>query len=226
MWKYSLSVVRRERYEEKLTLRSDDEEEEVQVATVQNLTASPQANHEYGYEINNESSTEAKTDNVQVGLRDEHDSPGITNEKATLVEAFNSSSNSYEETRKRIRRESSKKFFQRQYSINLVEIQDFKESTAFIWNPLNNNYILTFSKADSSIDMIESKEEAYGLIRRMRSHVRQAYPKLVLPGNVLYIYQLDDTNRKKPGCCRLVCSKVFCYLDACQIKQHIDYDSR
>lgn len=227
IWKYSLSVVRQERYEEKLTLRSDDEDEEVpqcQVATVQSLTASPSTDRGYGYEISNESTSETRTDNNQV--REEQESPGITNEKATLVDAFNSSLNSYEETRKRIKREDTKKFFHRQYSINLVEIQDFKESTTFIWNPQNKNYILTFSKADSSIDTIESKEEAYGLIRRMRTHVRRAYPKLVLPGNVLYIYQLDDTKSKQPDCCRLLCSKVFCCFNTCQFKQHIDYDSR
>ncbi len=184
-----MSVVK-QKADEGLICQQNDEEAPTLVSTVQNINATPflpSTEIEYGYEINSENMATYPNTQLEEPL-DSSDGPLISEVSI-----------SYEETRKRTKQENKKTFMKRQYSTNVVEIEDFK---------------------DEAKELIETKEEAYTLIRVMESHVEKTYPNLVLPGNILYIYRLDERSTK-PSCCNFLCSKIFC----CH-KTTIDYDSR
>lgn len=70
----------------------------------------------------------------------------------------------------------------------------------------------------------ENLQTVLDLTKRMKRYVKESYPVLVLPGNILYIYQIDSQVKK--NCCHSFCSTLFCCFDACQSKKFIDYDSR
>ena len=62
---------------------------------------------------------------------------------------------------------------------------------------------------------------ANDLIKKMKRHVKETYPRLVLPGNILYIYQIESMTKR--SCCSSLCSSIFCF---CTSKTLIAYDSR
>lgn len=92
---------------------------------------------------------------------------------------------------------------------SLVDITDFDEdntSANTITNGSNKSII------------------AYDLIKRMMNHVKETYPELQLPGNILYIYRIKSgASRAKPGLCGQLRRKLCCL---CPTSKQINYDSR
>ena len=91
---------------------------------------------------------------------------------------------------------------------NIVDIADFKTANK-----------------DSKKELIESSTVAYELIKKMRMHVKEAYPNLVLPGNILYIYKIES-NKPNKSCCGPFCSKICCCFNLCRKSGGLDFDSR
>ena len=83
------------------------------------------------------------------------------------------------------------------------------------------NLCLIIDKDSNKPDNLQT---VLDLTKKMKRHVRESYPVLVLPGNILYIYQIDSHLKK--SCCHTICSTLFCCFDSCQSKNLIDYDSR
>lgn len=129
-----------------------------------------------------------------------------TNDKANLFQT-----KTYLSTHDKIKEETTKleitaKNMFSNFS-NLFEINDFKNEGI-----------------DYSNEEIDSQAVAIDLIKKMKKHVKETYPKLVIPGNILYIYQIN--NKRKQSCCHSMCSTIFCCFDSCQVKNLVDYDSR
>jgi hypothetical protein len=99
-------------------------------------------------------------------------------------------------------------------SHNIVDIADFNTSSTHI--KIENNI---------KKEHIQSSVVAYELIKKMRKHVKETYPNLVLPGNILYIYKIESNDTKK-GCCHLLCSKICCCFYICKTNKEIAFDSR
>ena len=111
----------------------------------------------------------------------------------------------------------------------------FKEDT----QNLKQNAYSYFSKPTNIVDIadfdisnkhekkehIESSTVACELIKKMRRHVKEAYPNLVLPGNILYIYKIES-NRPNKSYCGPLCSKIFCCFNLCKKTGGLDFDSR
>ena len=65
---------------------------------------------------------------------------------------------------------------------------------------------------------------AYDLIKRMMNHVKETYPELELPGNILYIYRIKSGNSQaKSSLCGQLRHKLCCL---CGTSKQINYDSR
>lgn len=120
----------------------------------------------------------------------------------STVNLFRATTLAIQEQKQKLKREASNLFTK---STNLVEIDDFNES-------------------ENPNEPIKSKEVAYSLIKRMKHHVKETYPTLVLPGNILYIYQIQSSVKK--SCFKSIGSTVFCCFDSCQSADNLIYDSR
>jgi hypothetical protein len=85
--------------------------------------------------------------------------------------------------------------------------------------------IADFDKSDNDSPKKSNKSIiAYDLIKRMMNHVKETYPELQLPGNILYIYRIKSGNsRAKSNLCSQLCSKLCCL---CSTSKKINYDSR
>ncbi len=82
----------------------------------------------------------------------------------------------------------------------------FKEK--FVREPRRKRSIFDIEefKFEAPSEEIETKEEAYKLIEVMKNYVKNTYPQLFLPGNIIYIYRVEDTENK--SFFRSVCSKI------------------
>lgn len=95
-------------------------------------------------------------------------------------------------------------------SNNLVDINDFGDQNSDNdMNDLNSNNSII----------------AYDLIKRMMKHVKETYPELQLPGNILYIYRIKS-NSVKPRRCQTLKNTICCLFKSCKTNKHINYDSR
>ena len=142
-------------------------------------------------------------------LDNEEDLIQLDEESLDKIDSIRSSKN-YDErqlsraTAKAISEQDDKTKFNRANSArsNIVDLDDFRDP------PYSDG-------SKSSIVAVD-------LIKKMMHHVKQTYPDLYLPGNILYIYRIKAFNANEEKCWSKV---VPSFLPCCRNK-NTDYDSR